>query len=69
MDGGAVILMLRLEDRFIPLDAATKLVLSLGVGLLARKLRGAEIPYAEMDERLRKLGAEGQAARLRCSRA
>ena len=27
--------MLRLEDRFIPLDAATKLVLSLGVGLLA----------------------------------
>ena len=34
----------------------------------ARKLRGAEIPYEELEERLRELGAEAQAARLRCRR-
>ena len=34
----------------------------------ARKLRGAEIPYEELEERLRELGVEGQAARLRCRR-
>ena len=33
-----------------------------------RKLRGAEIPYEELEERRRELGAEGQAARLRCRR-
>src|SRR5262249_22984168 len=33
-----------------------------------RKLRGAPIPYAELDERLRAMGAAGQAARLRCQR-
>jgi hypothetical protein len=33
-----------------------------------RKLRGAEIPYAELEERQRELGAKGQAARLRCRR-
>ena len=32
----------------------------------ARKLRGAEIPYEELEERLRELGAEAPAARLRC---
>ena len=35
----------------------------------ARKLRGAEIPYEELEERRRELGSEGQAAtRLRCRR-
>ena len=34
----------------------------------ARKLRGAEIPYEELEERLRELGAEAAAARLRCRR-
>ena len=34
----------------------------------ARKLRGAEIPYEELEERRRELGAEGQATRLRCRR-
>ena len=34
----------------------------------ARKLRGAEIPYDELEERLRELGADGQAARLQCRR-
>ncbi len=34
----------------------------------ARKLRGAEIPYQELEERRRELGVEGQAARLRCRR-
>ena len=34
----------------------------------ARKLRGAEIPYEELEERRRALRAEGQAARLRCRR-
>jgi hypothetical protein len=34
----------------------------------ARKLRGAEIPYEELEERRHELGAEGQAARLRCRR-
>src|SRR6185436_2521336 len=33
-----------------------------------RKLRGAEIPYQKLDERRREVGAEGQAARLRCRR-
>ena len=33
-----------------------------------RKLRGAEIPYEELEERRREFGAEGQAARLRCRR-
>jgi len=33
-----------------------------------RKLRGAEIPYEELEERRRELSAEGQAARLRCHR-
>jgi len=32
----------------------------------ARKLRGAEIPYEELEERLREFGAEAPAARLRC---
>jgi hypothetical protein len=34
----------------------------------ARKLRGAEIPYEELEERRRELDAEGHAARLRCRR-
>ena len=34
----------------------------------ARKLRGAEIPYEELEERRRELSAERQAARLRCNR-
>jgi hypothetical protein len=34
----------------------------------ARKLRGAEIPYEELEERLRELGTEAPAARLRCRR-
>lgn len=34
----------------------------------ARKLRGTEIPYEELEERRRELGAKGQAARLRCRR-
>lgn len=34
----------------------------------ARKLRGAEIPYEELEERRRELGSERQAARLRCRR-
>jgi hypothetical protein len=34
----------------------------------ARKLRGAEIPYEELEKRRRELGAGGQAARLRCRR-
>ena len=34
----------------------------------ARKLRGAEIPYEELEEWRRGLGAEGQAARLLCRR-
>src|SRR5262252_7163553 len=34
----------------------------------ARKLHGAEIPYEELEERQRELRADGQAARLRCSR-
>ena len=33
-----------------------------------RKLRGAEIPYEELEERRREFGAEGQAARLLCRR-
>jgi hypothetical protein len=40
----------------------------LRVYIEARKLRGAEIPYDELEERRRKLGADGQAARLRCRR-
>ncbi len=34
----------------------------------ARKLRGADIPYQELEGRRRQLGTEGQAARLRCRR-
>jgi hypothetical protein len=34
----------------------------------ARKLRGAEIPYEELEERLREFGADLQATRLRCRR-
>ena len=34
----------------------------------ARKLRGAEIPYEELEARRRELGAAGQEARLRCRR-
>ena len=34
----------------------------------ARKLRGAEIPYEELEERLREFSTEAQAARLRCRR-
>jgi hypothetical protein len=33
-----------------------------------RKLHGEEIPYDELEERRRELGADGQAARLRCRR-
>jgi hypothetical protein len=33
-----------------------------------RKLHGAEIPYAELEERRRGFGARGQAVRLRCRR-
>jgi len=40
----------------------------LGVYVEARKLRGAEIPYEELEERRRELSTEGQAARLRCRR-
>ena len=34
----------------------------------AKKLCGAEIPYEDLEERRRELGAEGHAARLRCRR-
>ena len=34
----------------------------------ARRLRGAEIPYEEFEERRREAGVGGQAARLRCRR-
>ena len=34
----------------------------------ARKLPEAEIPYQELEERRRELGADGQTARLRCRR-
>jgi len=34
----------------------------------ARKLRGDEIPYQELEKRLRELSAKAQAARLRCRR-
>lgn len=34
----------------------------------ARKMRGAEIPYDELEERRRELDMRGQAARLRCRR-
>ena len=34
----------------------------------ARKLPEDEIPYAELESRLRELGANGQTARLRCRR-
>ena len=34
----------------------------------ARKLPEAEIPYEELEERRRELGADGQTARLRCRR-
>jgi hypothetical protein len=34
----------------------------------ARKLSGAEIPYAELEERQREIDAWGQATRLRCRR-
>lgn len=34
----------------------------------ARNLRGAEIPYRELEKRRRELGTQGQAARLRCGR-
>ena len=33
-----------------------------------RKLREAEIPYEELEERWRELSADGQTARLRCRR-
>ena len=34
----------------------------------ARKLRGADIPYEELEERRRESSSEGQTARLRCRR-
>ena len=40
----------------------------LGVYAEARKLRGAEIPYEELEARRRELSTEGQTARLRCRR-
>jgi len=40
----------------------------LRVYIEARKLRGAEIPYEELEARRRELGAAGQEARLRCRR-
>jgi len=45
-------------------DSAAELRLYAG----ARKLRGGEIPYEELEEPLRELGAEATAARLRCRR-
>jgi hypothetical protein len=33
-----------------------------------RKLRGAELPYEELEDRRHALAADGQAARLRCRR-
>ena len=45
-------------------DSATEL----RVYAEARKLRGAEIPYGELEERQREFHAEGQATRLRCRR-
>jgi hypothetical protein len=45
-------------------DSATEL----RVYAEARKLRGAEIPYEELEERQREFDAEGQATRLRCRR-
>ena len=43
-------------------------VTDLSLYMQARKLLEADIPYEEMEERQRKLGAEGQTARLRCRR-
>lgn len=40
----------------------------LSIYVESRKLRGAEIPYQELEERRRESGMEGQAARLRCRR-
>ena len=40
----------------------------LRVYIEARKLRGAEIPYEELEARRRELGADEQEARLRCRR-
>jgi SAM-dependent methyltransferase len=40
----------------------------LSVYAKARKLRGEDIPYDELEERRRELGADGQAHRLRCRR-
>lgn len=45
-------------------DSATEL----RVYAEARKLRGAEIPYRELEERQREFDAEGQTTRLRCRR-
>jgi hypothetical protein len=35
----------------------------------ARKMRGAGIPYQELEQRRREVSAEGQGARLRCRRS
>lgn len=43
-------------------------VTDLSLYVQARKLPEADIPYEEMEEWLRKLGADGQTARLRCRR-
>ena len=40
----------------------------LGLYVQTRKLPEAEIPYEELEERRRELGADGQTARLRCRR-
>ncbi len=40
----------------------------LSVYVQARKLRGAEIPYEELEARRSALSADGQAPRLRCRR-
>ena len=43
-------------------------VTDLGLYARARKLPEADIPYEELEERRRELGADGHAARLRCRR-
>ena len=40
----------------------------LSVYAKARKLRGEDIPYDELEQRRAELGAQGQAPRLRCRR-
>jgi hypothetical protein len=57
-------------EKSIPFDFAIfcDTAAELSVYVKARKLSGEEIPYDELEERRRDLGADGQAPRLRCRR-